>query len=127
MDLLEVNTFKLMDCNKAHYDKEVIQVNERRYVFGDGENAKDEPDDWVCAKIPNDGRIKKDCVSKREAPGWYVGLLENRDYKGCNGGVCFCDDRDACNSASKIHSSFQMSILVFSAVIRLLYTYRIIQ
>ena len=27
-------------------------------------NSVDEPDDWVCAKIPNDGRIKKDCVSK---------------------------------------------------------------
>ena len=27
-------------------------------------NYIDEPDDWVCAKIPNDGRIKKDCVSK---------------------------------------------------------------
>ena len=25
MDLLEVNTFKLMDCNKAHYDKEIVQ------------------------------------------------------------------------------------------------------
>lgn len=25
MDLLEVNTFKLMDCNKAHYNKEIVQ------------------------------------------------------------------------------------------------------
>ena len=25
MDLLEVNTFKLMDCNKAHYEKEIVQ------------------------------------------------------------------------------------------------------
>ena len=64
-----------MDCNKAHYDKEIIQlsafgfrhssnlyyrVNERRYEFGDSYGA----DDWVCAKIPHDGRIKKDCVPK---------------------------------------------------------------
>ena len=52
-------------------------MNERRYEFGDTDGA----DDWVCAKIPNDGRIKKDCVPKREAPGWYVHLLENRDFK----------------------------------------------
>ena len=54
-----------------------MRVNERRYEFGDTDGA----DDWVCAKIPNDGRIKKDCVPKREAPGWYVHLLENRDFK----------------------------------------------
>ena len=36
---------------------------------------------------------------QREAPGWYVHLLDNRDYQGCNGAVCYCDDRDACNSA----------------------------
>ena len=36
------------------------RVNERRYEFGDSYGA----DDWVCAKIPHDGRIKKDCVPK---------------------------------------------------------------
>ena len=46
-------------------------------IFGDSTGE----DDWVCAKIPNDGRIKKDCVPKKEAPGWYVHLLENRDFK----------------------------------------------
>jgi hypothetical protein len=35
-------------------------VNERRYEFGDEEGAIE----WVCAKIPSDGRIKKDCVPK---------------------------------------------------------------
>ena len=25
IDMTEVNTFKLMDCDKAHYDKEIIQ------------------------------------------------------------------------------------------------------
>ena len=89
-------------------------MNERRYEFGDTEGA----DDWVCAKIPNDGRIKKDCVPRKEAPGWFVHLLENRDFQvrpgqggqlsqppvlqGCNGGVCFCDDRDACNLSTKL-------------------------
>ena len=37
-----------------------FRVNERRYEFGDSYGA----DDWVCAKIPHDGRIKKDCVPK---------------------------------------------------------------
>ena len=71
----------------------------------------------MCAKIPHDGRIKKDCVPAREAPGWYAHLLENRDFRvrgegtswsmtstssqGCNGGVCFCDDRDACNRTER--------------------------
>ena len=76
-----------------------FRVNERRYEFGDSDGAND----WVCAKIPNDGRIKKDCIPKvyhysfcvgfhysiryfqRDAPGWYVHLLENRDFKvQCN-------------------------------------------
>ena len=37
-----------------------FRVNERRYEFGDSDGAND----WVCAKIPNDGRIKKDCIPK---------------------------------------------------------------
>ena len=37
-----------------------IRVNERRYEFGDAAGAEE----WVCAKIPHDGRIKKDCVPK---------------------------------------------------------------
>ena len=40
----------------------LLRVNERRYEFGDVDGAN--IDDWVCAKIPNDGRIKKDCVPK---------------------------------------------------------------
>ena len=36
------------------------RVNERRYEFGDENGAES----WVCAKIPHDGAIKKDCVPK---------------------------------------------------------------
>ena len=39
----------------------VVRVNERRYEFGDPNGS---PDGWVCAKIPHDGSIKKDCVPK---------------------------------------------------------------
>ena len=36
-------------------------MNERRYEFGD----EDGPGQgWVCAKIPKDGRLYKDCVPK---------------------------------------------------------------
>ena len=38
----------------------VKRVNERRYEFGDENGAES----WVCAKIPHDGAIKKDCVPK---------------------------------------------------------------
>ena len=138
----------------------VSRVNERRYEFGDENGAES----WVCAKIPHDGAIKKDCVPKvlklevlkssnkwfwqvwkqignwlrmprevhfsvffqREAPTWYAHLQLNRDYavgntfykkdifqaprsplksikptQGCNGFVCFCDDRDGCNSGQR--------------------------
>ena len=54
----------------------------------------------MCSKVPTDGRIMKDCVPKHEAPSWYVHLQENMDFQGCNGGHCYCDDRDGCNVAS---------------------------
>ena len=71
---------------------------------------------------------------QRDAPGWYVHLLENRDFKvqiywwdlsniitalkfspcrGCNGGVCYCDDRDACNQGSSFVPSF-LPVAMFS-------------
>ena len=76
LDLMEVNTYKLMDCNVAHHTKEIVQydsssvnicfstgnfrVNNRKYSFGNEEGAYD----WVCSKVPDNGRIKKDCVPK---------------------------------------------------------------
>ena len=72
------------------------RVNERRYEFGDEGGPGG---GWVCAKVPRDGRIMKDCVPRHEAPSWYVHLQENRDFQGCNGGHCYCDDRDGCNVA----------------------------
>ena len=74
----------------------MTRVNERRYEFGDEEGPAG---GWVCSKVPTDGRIMKDCVPKQEAPGWYVHLQGNMDYQGCNGGHCYCDDRDGCNVA----------------------------
>ena len=68
------------------------RVNNRLYTFGSEEGAWD----WVCSKVPDNGRIKKDCVPKvlislfccvlsvemqRDAPPWYKHLLDNRDYQ----------------------------------------------
>ena len=71
----------------------MLRVNNRKYTFGNEEGAYD----WVCSKVPQNGRIKKDCVPKvcesickikkqfilnqRDAPPWYVHLLENRDFQ----------------------------------------------
>ncbi|XP_023330648.1 uncharacterized protein LOC111703033 isoform X2 [Eurytemora carolleeae] len=93
-----INTYQLIDCNEAHYPKYIKQVNERRYEFGD-EKAAREGTAWVCSKVPNNGKVKKDCIPKVRAPGWYEHLLLDPDYKGCNGGVCYCDDKDGCNTA----------------------------
>ena len=38
----------------------MFRVNNRKYTFGNEEGAYD----WVCSKVPLDGRIKKDCVPK---------------------------------------------------------------
>ena len=125
-----------------------FRVNERRYEFGDSDGAND----WVCAKIPNDGRIKKDCIPKVYCYSFCVGIqLDmfrempqagmcicwktetsrcneiNRIYQifvllialkfspcqGCNGGVCYCDDRDACNKGSSFVPSF-LPVAMFS-------------
>ena len=37
-----------------------FRVNNRKYTFGNEEGAYD----WVCSKVPQSGRIKKDCVPK---------------------------------------------------------------
>ena len=77
-----------------------FRVNNRKYSFGHEEGAYD----WVCSKVPDGGRIKKDCVRKvtrsihfscysehilishfphvqRDAPHWYKHLLDNRDFR----------------------------------------------
>ena len=71
---------------------------------------------------------------QREAPTWYAHLQLNRDYavgntfckkdifqaprsslktikptQGCNGFVCFCDDRDGCNSGQRWKSLWKDS------------------
>ena len=127
------------------------RVNERRYEFGDANGAES----WVCAKIPHDGAIKKDCVpwgnvlvgdktqtSKdrifkenwnilvpfdfflsrgRHLPGMRIFRrtgttrlkispknTQSPKQQGCNGFVCFCDDRDGCNSGQRLDDHQQI-------------------
>ena len=42
---------------------QLFRVNERRYEFGD-ESAAAEGTIWVCSKVPNNGKVKKDCIPK---------------------------------------------------------------
>ena len=67
----------------------------------------------MCAKKPEDGRLVKDCVPQHEAPSWYKHLQEDIDFQGCNGGVCYCDDRDGCNAATSQHLCTFLYLLVF--------------
>ena len=105
-----------------------VRINEKRYKFGDGNYTGT----WVCSKEPHDGRVMKNCVPKYvtrdyqlnvvkimccrpRAPQWYVHLQEDVDYQGCNGGVCFCDDRDGCNTASNHH--FYGALHLFTTIL----------
>ena len=54
------------------------------------------------------------CYCRPRAPQWYVHLQEDVDYQGCNGGVCFCDDRDACNAGVHIQENVSIILIVFS-------------
>ena len=54
----------------------------------------------------------KDCVPKKEAPTWYVHLQENVDFQGCNGGHCYCDDRDGCNDGTSLRYDVQAGTLI---------------
>ncbi len=72
---------------------------------------------------------------QREAPPWYVHLLLNRDFQvysekisicvtmtkfiiqGCNGAVCYCDDKDGCNNASKMSDVIWLYTFISTFVI----------
>ena len=61
--------------------------------------------------IKNRGKLRRGMCTcwRTETSGWNPNLISNRDspcldpnltllLQGCNGAVCFCDDRDGCNS-----------------------------
>ena len=51
---------------------------------------------------------------RNRAPTWYVHLQEDIDYQGCNGGHCYCDDKDGCNEAASLSNNM---VLICVAVI----------
>ena len=60
----------------------VKRVNERRYEFGDENGAES----WVCAKIPHDGAIKKDCVPKviEIVCNWLIAIVRKDLLQWCH-------------------------------------------
>ena len=38
-----------------------LRINERRYKFG---SAEGDGGGWVCSKVPEDGRLVKNCVPR---------------------------------------------------------------
>ena len=67
-------------------------------------------DNWVCAYQPILNTVIYDCIPENQAPNWWkkalmgpafssgmVGAVKEPKSPGCNGGVCYCNDKDFCN------------------------------
>ena len=67
-------------------------------------------DNWVCAYQPILNTVIYDCLPENQAPAWWkkplmgpafssgmVGAVKEPKSPGCNGGVCYCNDKDYCN------------------------------
>ena len=65
---------------------------------------------WVCAYQPISNTVIYDCLPENQAPGWWktplmgpafssgmVGAVKEPKSPGCNGGVCYCNDKAFCN------------------------------
>ena len=79
-----------------------FRVNERRYEFGDSDGAND----WVCAKIPNDGRIKKDCIPKVYYYSLCIGIQLLYIFREMPlAGMCICwkTETSRCNVINRIY------------------------
>ena len=59
--------------------------------FGASSPSVEGPGVWACSKVPWLGTVTKDCVAVEDLPDWWGRL--------CNGAVCYCNDRDGCNSS----------------------------
>ena len=68
---------------------------------------------WVCAYQPISNTVIYDCLPENQAPGWWktplmgpafssgmVGAVKEPKTPGCNGGVCYCNDKNFCNDRS---------------------------
>ena len=65
---------------------------------------------WVCAYQPISNTVIYDCLPENQAPSWWktplmgpafssgmVGAVKEPKTPGCNGGVCYCNDKAFCN------------------------------
>jgi len=65
---------------------------------------------WVCGYYPILGLVIFDCIPENQAPNWWKTPLMGPGFPtghkpapkemrkpGCNGGVCYCNDKNYCN------------------------------
>lgn len=116
IESVEVDDVELLDCNFAKDKNISIPYGElrkkfkgiREKRFGIQDNGEEWPNpvtDWVCSSVPHKGTVTKDCLPRNHAPGWYATPIPGpapgpRMRKpGCNGMVCYCNQKDGCNEA----------------------------
>ena len=69
---------------------------------------------WVCSYHPILNTVIFDCLPENQAPGWWkkplmgpafpsgmVGAVKEPRSPGCNGGVCYCNDKNFCNDRNQ--------------------------
>jgi len=105
-----------MNCSEAHTKEMVLSKDLRKALkwvpgrrilkFGSQSNGKPWPGNvtsWVCATIPMSGTVTYDCIPENHAPTWWRSVLRgpalglHMRKPGCNGGTCYCNQRDLCN------------------------------
>ena len=53
--------YNLRNYNTHIFTLTYVRINERRYKFG---SAEGDGGGWVCSKVPEDGRLVKNCVPR---------------------------------------------------------------
>ncbi|XP_023347291.1 uncharacterized protein LOC111716106 isoform X1 [Eurytemora carolleeae] len=112
-----------VNCSEAHEIEIPISFDRRKELkwekkkktlrFGTQEDNTPWPqpvNSWVCSTTPQAGTVTFNCVPENQASDWFKAVLRGPAYgpygrkPGCNGAVCYCNDRDFCNSALQLHS-----------------------
>ena len=84
----KVSKMQLMECSEASS----WSIPKLDMTFGDWTGSA--WSQWACAKIPHLGSVTKDCVLEENLPEWWDRM--------CNEEVCYCNDKDGCNCATRV-------------------------